>query len=402
MEKDEEINLLRRLFDGEEIEESLLGEIEENIYTKRGFNVFVSDNIDDIKLVYVNPYLYRLLEEREEELTNLQITRFDNPQIFLKNMIVVEDSSLPSYDYLKLHKKDIKSLYSNVDVENKTLNFRAKLVLGKNNKVFKDLLPRSSYMSKYEVRLLRDLDDVEVFLLSEYYDPVIEYLQNPSIETKRMIVKKAEEAGEIVGSAIRFKEVGYEPLTKEEKLRELAENLICLCGVIRREPLDDLETIKGYNIGRDEIVLPYLYKYLNFDAYDVFITPRGASIGIGTMRVKRYENIKPYTIGISNEHLENLEIKDKRGIPADIVAVDLPLDSRRITIKEEKVTSPAKKVSKRKEAQVERKTKTTTQRQKRKVTRRTKVSKAKEKISLGNFKFEGEFSGTFKGLASPN
>lgn len=327
MEKDKEINLLRRLFDGEKIEESLLGKIEENIYAKRGFNVFVSDDIDDIKLVYVNSYLYRLLKERGEELTNLQITRSDNPQIFLKNMIVIEDPLLPSHDYLKLHKEDIKSLYSDVDVEGRILNFKAKLVLGKQNKVFRDLL-RDNHISKYETRLLRDLDDVEMFLLSEYYDPVIEYLQSSTtLETKRIIVKKAEEAGEIVGSAIRFKEMEYESVTKEEKLRELAENLICLCGVIRREPLDDLETIKGYNIGRDEIILPYIYKYLNFDAYDVFVTPRGATIGIGTMRVKRYKNIKPYTIGISNEHLENLEIEGKKGIPADIVGKNLPLNS---------------------------------------------------------------------------
>jgi hypothetical protein len=55
----------------------------------------------------------------------------------------------------------------------------------------------------------------------------------------------------------------------------------------------------------------------------------GTTIEIGTMRVRRYENLKPYTIGISNEHLRNLEIGDRKGIPADIVAVDLPLDSRK-------------------------------------------------------------------------
>ena len=454
MDIDEETNLLRRLFEGERIDRNLLDVIEENIYT-RGFNVFISNDIEDIKVVYVHPYLFRLLKEKEEDINDIRVTRYDKPSIFLNHMIIKEDPTLPNYDYLVLHKEDIKSLYSSAMVNGKFLNFRPKLVFGMKSKVFKDSSLNSSYMEREEISILKIhkmvrkyLAEAERFLFGLEDESEV-YREEEWGET----IRRTEEIGRYLENAIEYITRFSNLFTKSEieetkrRLWELTGELWSLSSYIRNDPLPDTETIKWYDdIGREEVVLHDLIGYMfNYENERWDLKRRKMKIGVkvgedgidlGMLSIVYRNDLKPYAIGLSRCIGEEYGLLGKTGIPVffydeygeekPIKHPKLKVSSKRIQLEEkapEKVVKKGalpeigkkpKEVPRKKEVPIkptETPIKPKAKEEVHKVTTRKKEPKAKarprkkvkkEHKLVGTFNIEGSFSGTFKGTVSPN
>ncbi len=461
IDKELEANLLRRLFEGEKIKESVLDEIGNNIY-QRGFRVLVSDEIEDIKVVYVHPYFFRFLKVKGEDLSQMRIRRGDKPEILLNNMIVKEGPSLPSYDYIVLHREDVKSLYPTANIEGKSLNFNAKLVFGKGSKVFKDLLPKSGYMEREEIdtytlkrrierRILESKMFVDDLIHEEPISPIGRYINATSEEEARKIVKGIEKAYENLRLALELIKTYSNQLTTfqkekyKEEIWELVSNIDFNSMAIRNDPLPDLETVKWFDdIGEDEMKRPFLLGWNDRYEEDRFIGGKrkeykiGVKIGkekidLGYLRFttdERYrsEELKPYGVGLSRKIGERLGLIEKTGIPVFFYEESIEEDferafktkkevpSKRMKVEEKEISpkkleakpkvkeipkAPAKVAPTKVEAPKPTKAVKPTKRARKRIERRPKVE-TKEAKKPAIFRVEGKFNGTFRGTISPN
>lgn len=330
MEEVEILNLLRRLSSGEKISVEDLDKLEESLYRDVGFIVHISSSPRDYMKIYVSPRVEILLRRRDENLDRLTVRRSDKPNVFLKGFKVVSDLSL-KHLHLRMYESEIEDLYSRVKTVDDKLPFRAKLVLGENNKVFKDLPPINSNM-----RVESDIDD-----LINGMGWVLLYFHKLSEEDRMEEAMYAEDSYRRLEKVFRLRKKGYRILdssgeeVSHEDLKRGVQHLEAICILLRGKPPRRLQLIKGYSIPRNRIRIPHLFpEVLGFNKVKFTLLSPELKVDLGTMKVEPYRErgLKPYQVGISNEILDELDV-DVENATYDLEIIeDKNVDASRVRI----------------------------------------------------------------------
>jgi hypothetical protein len=306
MERDEILNLLRRIYEGERPSEDILGKLEQSLVI-HGDTIYVSHNLLDFRSVRLSPYRLELLKVRREDPSNLMIRRYDKPNIFLGRFRAVEDHSL-KVDELRFFHADIKSLYGDVEIVDEKLPFRAHLTIGTNNKPFKDLPPINSNMvEQTQIRDIHHLEEVLWSIIKEYeeYDE----------ERRRRVAELTETAARFITELNRLVEDKIIPGTiplDPKFIKNLQSYLWVASRTISENPPPGVETIIFYPIPENTAKLSSCHrKYLEGRDRLVFEidVPRLGLPAVLSCIIEFDEGVKPYQTFLS-ERCERIGIRE--------------------------------------------------------------------------------------------
>lgn len=278
MERDEIINLLRRIFEGEKISEEELKEVKSEISERLGFKLKISKNSKDVGKIGFHHYFFALLKKLGENTDELVIKRVDKPRIFLK--LRGEARYNLKFNEVILHREEVEALYGSLPKE----RTKIKLLIGEK---FKEL-PLNSDMEEYEIIDPVDfLDAIELDELRGYQKESIKYLAKVE-----RIVRRLDRQ---IRRGQRLDEIGRSQLSAAVDVFEIAgkkgfERRICLIGsnVAMMPPV----MARMYKLRDDDKVKIRIYKRIRpYEAIEVdsLILPVLISTLVRTLGLPRDE-----------------------------------------------------------------------------------------------------------------
>jgi hypothetical protein len=191
------INFLRRNFEGEITDESCRRSMVMELF-KYGFDIIVSSELSQYKVINAHPYVVKTLRDESEDLDNLEVTSLVNPEISLSGFRVKEDYSLKPLE-LKMHERDVGDICGSVEPQEGRLS-RVKLILGNKTKYLKRSPPTNSNMRGIDIMVFGYLDEAEEKAILERREerPATEYL-NADVRLTLLRLNRKIRRGDTLG-----------------------------------------------------------------------------------------------------------------------------------------------------------------------------------------------------------